>query len=106
MSDRAGQYDTNCILCCAGPESSFTAKHCLRLDKHRAWPLHSGEKATRSGLDSVAYTKYLNKLQSMSSRTAPGEYPARRFIKCLQTDAFQEGSFKEKFKLLPFLLNG
>lgn len=43
LSDKAGQWDTNCILCCAGPESSFTAKHCLQLGKHTACILHSGE---------------------------------------------------------------
>lgn len=58
------------------------------------------EKATGSGLDSVAYTKCLNK----SSRTALGEYPARHFIKCLQTDAFQAGSFKELLLLYFFLM--
>lgn len=40
------------------------------------------EKATGSRLDSVPYTKGLNKSPSKPSRTAPGEYAARHFIKC------------------------
>lgn len=44
------------------------------------------EKATRfrlSGLYQVS-----EQVPSTPSRTALGEYPARHFIKCLQTDAF------------------
>lgn len=63
--------------------------------------LFSVEKATGSGLESVAHTKCLNKSPTMRSRTAPGDNPARHFIKCLPTDAFQAGSFKEKFQLVP-----
>lgn len=83
MSDRAGQWDTNCILCCGWHWKQF---HCKVYGLISTEPVCSTmEKATGSGLHSVTFTKGLNKLPSTTSWTSLGEYPARHFIKCLQT---------------------